>query len=204
MLQPVWEDGTLVTTATPVVSPWKNVEGYDTLRVVKSHVTGTYALDVDWSNDGLTVDVNESIAAVNNDAVDQPVANKFARFRITATVANFTAHRTDIYGKIASGLIVPIDELSGNVAVGTPLVGAWKNVMDYDKVRFSRTAAGGTYGAEADWSNDGLTVDQVETLAIPNNDQYDEDPKGAYMRLRVTATGSGLTAHKTSASGVLR
>ena len=204
MLQPIYEDGTLVPTATPSVSGWERVDQFESLRIIKTHTTGTYALTIEWSDDGVTADVTETVTVVNNDAVDQPVASTYARFTVTATVANFTAHKTSIYGKTGKGTIIPITELAGNVAVGTPLVGSWKNVEDYDKIRLFKTSAGGTYGAEADWSDDGLTVDQVETLAIPQNDQYEEDPKGRYMRLRVIATGSGLTSHKTEASGLLR
>jgi hypothetical protein len=204
MLQPIYEDGSLVATTTPSVSGWELVEQFESLRIVKTHTTGTYALTIEWSDDGVTPDVTETVTVVNNDAVDQPVASRFARFTVTATVANFTAHRTTIYGRTGKGTIIPITELSGNVAVGTPLVGTWKNVEDYDKIRLFKTSAGGTYGATADWSDDGITVDVTETLAIPQNDQYDEDPKGRYMRLTVTATGATLTAHKTEASGVLR
>jgi hypothetical protein len=204
MLQPIYENAVLVPTATPAVSGWENVEQFDSLRIVKTHTTGTYALTIEWSDDGVTADVVETVTVINNDAVDQPVASRFARFTITATVANFTVHKTSIYGRTGRAIIIPITELAGNVAVGTPMVSGWKLVEDYDKIRLLRTAGGGTYGAEADWSDDGASVDQTETLAIPNNDQYEEDPKGRYMRLRVTATGSTVTAHKTEASGVLR
>jgi hypothetical protein len=95
----LFTDGSNVPTATPVVSPWINVGGKQTINVTKKHTTGTYAATLEWSRDGSTVDfTTPALSLTDHVATVVTVVSPFVRLTITASVSNFTAHRTVVYG----------------------------------------------------------------------------------------------------------
>lgn len=89
------------------------------------------------------------------------------------------------------------------LAVGANEQGAWRNVDQVAVIVVSRTATGGTYVIEVDWSRDGVAVDLVETLAVPNNGRLEVRPAARFARFRVHNTDAvtAFTAHRTLAYG---
>ncbi len=95
----LWTDATLVAISGAVESAWINVRGQQDFRISRNQAGGTYAFEIDWSRDGVTVDLTEVVVTTEDDQVTQPIAAEWARFRVRnthATVA-FTAHRTNVY-----------------------------------------------------------------------------------------------------------
>lgn len=93
-----WSDGTLLAATAAVDSGFIDLADRDSVRVVRTATAGTYALEIDWSRDGVAVDVVETVTPVNNTSAKINVATRFARFRVRNTHATdaFTAHRTTI------------------------------------------------------------------------------------------------------------
>lgn len=92
----LFEDHSLVATSTPVVSGFLRLNK-TTIIMTKTHTTGTYAIDIAWSMDGTTVAFNETnILSSNNTPVSKTALAPYARFTITATGSNFTAHQTTV------------------------------------------------------------------------------------------------------------
>jgi len=86
----------LVAVGTPVVSAFIKMISRK-ITLVKTHTTGTYTIDIAWSNDGTNVVFTETnILATNNVPVEKTVLAPFARFTITAGTSNFTVHQTNV------------------------------------------------------------------------------------------------------------
>lgn len=96
-----WTDGTLLGTTGSVQSAYIDLLQQDLLRVIRRSTAGTYAFEVDWSRDGVTTDVTETVAVPNNGSTEKRVMARWARFRVrnTDAVAAFTAHRTTVSGR---------------------------------------------------------------------------------------------------------
>ena len=101
VLSLLWTDGSLIAAGGSVASGWVSVATYDVLRIGRTTTGGTYAFEVDWSRDGITVDFTETVAVANNTTVEKPTAGIHARLRVrnTDAVTAFTAHRTTVYGR---------------------------------------------------------------------------------------------------------
>lgn len=100
-LYPLWEDGTLLLASADVDSDFMDVSDFTGLVLSKTSTGGTYAFEIDWSSDGVTTDTTETVSVTQNDQVEQPIANKFARFRVKETggSAPFTVHKTTVNGR---------------------------------------------------------------------------------------------------------
>lgn len=100
-LREVWTSGVLVAAAGSDVSGWVDVRQHDALRIARTHAGGAYALEVDWSRDGVAVDVTQALTVANNASAEVLVAAPFARLRVRNTdgVAAFTAHRTIVHAR---------------------------------------------------------------------------------------------------------
>lgn len=94
----LFTDGTLIVSGNNVQSPWLNVGGKQTVNITKKHTTGTYTMTLEWSRDGVTADFTTTLALTDNVATAVTVSAPFLRITIAATVANFTVHRTVVYG----------------------------------------------------------------------------------------------------------
>ncbi len=97
----LWTDSTLVAAAGAVASPWFEVTNLGSLFFIRAATGGVYALEVDWSRDGVTVDVTQAVTVANSSSAQLLVAARFARFRVRNTdgTAAFTAHRTTVSGR---------------------------------------------------------------------------------------------------------
>lgn len=95
----LWTSGTLVPGGGNDQSGWVSVKGAETLRISRNVAGGAYAFEIDWSRDGVSVDLTEAVTTVEDDSIEQPVAAQFARFRVRNTDAlmAFSAHRTNVY-----------------------------------------------------------------------------------------------------------
>jgi hypothetical protein len=92
----IFQNASLVAVGTPVVSAFIRMISR-TITLVKTHTTGTYAIDIAWSNDGTNVTFTETnILATNNVPVAKTALGPYARFTITATGSNFTVHQTNV------------------------------------------------------------------------------------------------------------
>lgn len=99
-----------------------------------------------------------------------------------------------------------ITTLGANVAISGNEVSDWFEVTGIEEIRLGRTATGGTYVCEVDWSRDGTNVDWVETVTVPEKGSAAIKPPAPWMRLRVrnTSTTAAFTAHRTNAMGFAR
>ena len=102
--QPLWETATAVGTTSQVESGFIDTSRYNKVTISRKATGGVYVFEIDWSNDGVTADVTETVTTTNNDQVDQPVANRYAKFRVKNTdgAVAFTNHKTSVVGQIGS------------------------------------------------------------------------------------------------------
>lgn len=100
-LQEVFSSGTLVAANANVVSAWVDVRTLARLLVSRAATAGAYVLEIEWSRDGIAVDIIQTLAVGNNSAVEVLVAAPFVRFRVrnTDALVAFTAHRTNAFGR---------------------------------------------------------------------------------------------------------
>lgn len=100
-LQLLHTSGTPLAVASSEESAWVNVETVAHLFISRATTGGTYGFEVDWSRDGVAVDLTEVVTVADDTSVERRVAAKFARFRVRNTDAAvaFTAHRTNVYGR---------------------------------------------------------------------------------------------------------
>lgn len=91
----------LVGTNASVASGFIDVRNLDVLRVSRTATGGAYAFEVEWSRDGVAVDLTQALAVNNNAGAEIAVFLPFARFRVrnTDSLAAFTAHRTNVFGR---------------------------------------------------------------------------------------------------------
>jgi hypothetical protein len=101
ILEVLWSDGTLVAGGGAVDSGWIPLSSLDSLRLIRRHAGGAYALEIDWSRDGATVDVTEVLGLANRTSGELAVAARYARFRVRNTDAlnAFTEHRTTVHAR---------------------------------------------------------------------------------------------------------
>lgn len=66
----------------------------NTVTIIKTHTTGTYAFTIDWSLDGTTSAIQETVSLTNLTPVTKTAVAPYAKFTITASVAAFTVHQT--------------------------------------------------------------------------------------------------------------
>ena len=100
--QALYENGTAIATTSQVESGFIDVRNFNKLVISRKATGGVYVFEIDWSDDGVTADVTETVSTVNNDQVDQPVASKYAKFRVKNTDGSvaFTNHKTSVMGQI--------------------------------------------------------------------------------------------------------
>lgn len=92
----LWSSNTLLAISSEAVSGWVDVSRLDQLMIMKSSTGGTYSFEVDWSRDGVTVDIVEIVAVTEDTSVVKSVASLFVRLRVrnTSGAAAFTEHLT--------------------------------------------------------------------------------------------------------------
>lgn len=92
----IYQSSALVAVGTPVVSAFIRMVSR-TITLVKTHTTGTYTIDIAWSNDGTNTTFTETnILATNNIPVAKTALGPYAKFTITAAGSNFTVHQTNV------------------------------------------------------------------------------------------------------------
>lgn len=97
----LWSSSTLVAAASSVVSGWVDISSLDKLLVMKSSAGGVYVFEVDWSRDGVAVDIVEIVTVAEDTSIVKSAASMFARFRVknTDAVVAFTQHLTVVNGR---------------------------------------------------------------------------------------------------------
>ena len=102
--QSLYESSALLVATTGVAaSSFVDVTYFNKLILSKKSTGGTYVFEIDWSNDGVTADVTETVTVPEGDQVDQPIANKYALFRVKNTGGTpFTVHKTSVTGQIGT------------------------------------------------------------------------------------------------------
>lgn len=100
-LSEIFTSGTLIAANASVQSAFISVTLLDRLRVSRTSVAGAYAFEIDWSRDGVAVDLTQAVAVNNNAGVEVLVFLPFVRFRVrnTDALAAFTSHRTNVFGR---------------------------------------------------------------------------------------------------------
>lgn len=68
--------------------------GRNTIVILKKHTTGTYAFTIDWSLDGTTSLIQETVTLVDFIATTKTAVAPYAKFTVTASVSAFTVHQT--------------------------------------------------------------------------------------------------------------
>jgi hypothetical protein len=66
----------------------------NTIVIIKTHTTGTYAFTIDWSLDGTTSAIQETVTLTNLTPVTKTAVAPYAKFTVTASVSQFTVHQT--------------------------------------------------------------------------------------------------------------
>ena len=76
----------------------------------------------------------------------------------------------------------------------------WKDISTKEELKIYRTAAGGTYALEVDWSRDGAAADVTEVITSANNTSAVKKVVAPFVRLRVRNTDAvtAFTAHRTT------
>lgn len=92
----LWVTTPLLAASGSAVSGWFDVSQLESLYIMRNWAGGAYAFEIDWSRDGVAVDIVEVVATSNNVPLVKPVAAKFARFRVrnTDAISAFTTHLT--------------------------------------------------------------------------------------------------------------
>lgn len=100
-LQEIFTTGALVAANANVTSAWVDVRTLARLLVSRTATAGAYVLEIEWSRDGVTLDITQVLAVGNNAAVETMVAAPFVRFRVRNTdpLAAFTSHKTNVFGR---------------------------------------------------------------------------------------------------------
>jgi hypothetical protein len=91
----VYANSSLVAVGTPVNSGFLRLPK-SAVIVTKKHTTGTYAMTIDWSNDGTNTTFTTTPALTDNTPLSITVLAPFAKFTITASTSNFTVHQTNV------------------------------------------------------------------------------------------------------------
>lgn len=86
------------------------------------------------------------------------------------------------------------------VAAAGASVSGWQDVSNFDVITISRTAAGGVYAFEIEWSRNRSVVDVTEVVTVGNNGRVDIKPAAPFARFRVRNTDAvtAFTAHRTN------
>lgn len=102
MLQAAYENSVLVAenNTADEESEWIDVSAWDALRIIKKHTTGTYVLNVVWSNDAVAEDFVDAITISDNEPVEVKVSARWAKIQVQNSHATdaFTAHKTIVSG----------------------------------------------------------------------------------------------------------
>lgn len=100
-LAEIFTSGTLVAATGSVQSGFLDVRNFNMLRISRTATAGAYALEIDWSRDGVNVDLTQAVALNNNSGIEVLVFLPFVRIRVrnTDALAAFTAHRTNVFGR---------------------------------------------------------------------------------------------------------
>lgn len=85
------------------------------------------------------------------------------------------------------------------VAFGANVASSFVNLLYYEDMLVGRTATGGTYAFEIDWSADGTTVLITEVFVVANNTTLRIPTAAPYARFRVKNTDGAVnfSAHRT-------
>lgn len=101
--QMLFTSNTLLAAGGSSVSAWFDIQalGITALFLGRSAAGGVYVLEVDWSRDGVAVDVTEAVTPGNNATLKKEPGMRHCRFRVrnTDAVVAFTAHRTTVHGR---------------------------------------------------------------------------------------------------------
>jgi hypothetical protein len=97
----VWSDNTLIAANGSVQSGFADVSVAEELRIMRTATAGTYAFEIDWSRDGVAVDLTETVSVPNQGRATVRPSAPYARFRVknTDAVLPFTAHRTTVFAR---------------------------------------------------------------------------------------------------------
>jgi hypothetical protein len=99
----LFSDSSLILAEGNVESEWFDFQtlGVGTLMIARASTPDIYGFEIDWSVDGITADVTETIVIINYTSVSKTIATHFGRFRIlnTDAVDPFTVHATTVTGK---------------------------------------------------------------------------------------------------------
>lgn len=68
--------------------------GKDTIVLMKTSTTGTYTFTIDWSLDGTTSAMQETVVLTNVTPVTKTAVAPYAKFTVTNSVSAFTVHQT--------------------------------------------------------------------------------------------------------------
>lgn len=92
----LWTASGLLAANGSTVSDWIDVAQLENLLIIRKSTGGTYALEIDWSRGGVSVDFTEVVATTPSVPLVKPVASQFARLRVrnTDAVTAFSAHLT--------------------------------------------------------------------------------------------------------------
>lgn len=109
-------------------------------------------------------------------------------------------------GLLAGATVQPVDELwtSGTlVAASGADVSPWLDLTLIESLLLARTATGGAYALEIDWSRDGATADVTEAITLANNTSTKIPAATRFARVRVRNTDgvAAFTAHRTTVHG---
>lgn len=96
-----WTDGTLLAASGSASSGWLSVDTKDKLHIIRTHAGGTYALEIEWSRDGSTTDITETVTTTNDARTSVEVAAPYAKVTVKETggTTAFTTHRTTVYAR---------------------------------------------------------------------------------------------------------
>jgi hypothetical protein len=85
----------VTVAASPLTSPWFNMDGVGQVYVISVAVGGTTALTLEWSFDGSTVDsdITPTSVAVSLAMTARDVLAPFMRVKWTQTTANATTSK---------------------------------------------------------------------------------------------------------------
>ncbi len=89
------------------------------------------------------------------------------------------------------------------LAAGAAAASGFVDVSAVDQLVIGRTAAGGAYAFEVDWSRDGAAVDFTEVVAVAQATTTTKKVATAFARFRVRNTDgvAAFTAHRTNVAG---
>lgn len=97
----LFANAALLAAGAVVESAWIDVSSIEALFILRKSTGGAYAFEIDWSRDGVAVDIVEVVATTNNGGIKKEIGVKFARFRVrnTDAVTAFTNHLTVVNGR---------------------------------------------------------------------------------------------------------